>query len=194
MALLTLSGLVSGVFMAAEGAGHAAPAGAEHKAGLPQLAVETFGGQLFWLAVTFIALFVILSFFVLPRIRGVLERRQAAIGGDLAAAAAAKGKADDALKAYETALADARNRARTMADETRNAMRAESDQRRAAAEAKLNADLDQATAQIASTKSAALANVRGVASDTAAAIVERLTGETVSASEAQGAVDAALAR
>ena len=48
-----LIGLASrALFAAAEGAAHAEAA--EHKAGMPQLATETFAGQVFWLAISFV--------------------------------------------------------------------------------------------------------------------------------------------
>ncbi len=174
----------------AEGAAH----GAEHKTGLPQLAVETFAGQLFWLAICFVLLFVLLTFVVIPRIRGVLETRRGRIASDLAAAAAAKAGADAALKAYDAALAEARNRGRAMGDEARARVTAETEAARHAAEDKLNADLAAADSRIGATKTAALSNVRAVAADAAAEIVTRLTGESVTASDAGAAVDAALAR
>jgi F-type H+-transporting ATPase subunit b len=195
-----LIGLASSVlFAAAEGAAHATEAahaaeGAEHKTGLPQLAVETFVGQLFWLAISFALLFALLTFFIIPRIRGVLETRRARIQGDLAAAATAKGAADAALKAYEKAVADARARGRALAEDTRKATKADTDAKRADAEAGLAAKIAGAEAQVAATKSEALANIRAVAADTAAEIYARLTGESVTAAEAAGAVDAALAR
>lgn len=195
MAILTA--LASAAFWAAaESAPHAADAahGAEHKGGMPQLATETFAGQLFWLAISFVLLYVLLAFVVIPRIRKVLETRQARIAGDLAAAASAKEAADAALKAYETALNDARNRGRTLGDETRARVKGETEAARHAAEEKLNADLAAADARIGASKTAALSHVRSVAADTAAEIVARLTGESVSAADAGAAVDAALAR
>lgn len=195
MAILTA--LASAVLAtAAESAPHAEAAahGAEHKQGLPQLAVETFAGQLFWLAISFVLLYVLLSVVVIPRIRRVLETRRTRIAGDLAAANSAKEAADAALKAYETALADARARGRTLADEARAKVKAETEAARHAADEKLNADLAAADARINATKTEALSHVRSVAAETAAEIVARLTGESVGAPEAGAAVDAALAR
>ena len=195
MAILTaLSPAILAV--AAETAPHAEAAahGAEPKAGLPQLAVETFAGQLFWLAIAFVLLYVLLAFVVIPRIRNVLETRRSRIAGDLAAAASAKEAADAALKAYDAALNDARTRGRKLGDETRAAVKTETDAARHAAEEKLNADLAAAEARIAALKTTAMSNVRTVAAETAAEIVTRLTGETVAANDAGSAVDAALAR
>lgn len=191
MAILTAL-TSAAIFAAAEGAAHAE--GAEHKTGLPQLAIETFAGQVFWLAISFVVLFVLLSWVVIPRIRGVLEMRRDRIAGDLAAAAAAKAEADGALKAYDKAVAEARARGRALAEETRRKTKAESDASRSEAEAALNAKIATSEEQLAAATAAAMTNIRAVASETAAEIYTRLTGETMAAPDALPAVDAALAR
>ena len=197
MAILT-SLSSAAIFVAAETATHGADAAhggeAAHKTGLPQLAVETFAGQLFWLAIAFVVLYVLLATVAIPKIRGVLEARQGKIAGDLAQASALKAQADAALKAYEKDVADARARARALADETRSQMKAESDAKRHDAEAKLATDIQAAEATIQGLKTAALANVKTVAAESAADIVTRLSGETITAGEAEAAVVAAMAR
>jgi F-type H+-transporting ATPase subunit b len=191
MAILIGSAL-SVLLAASESAAHGEAA--EHKAGLPQLAIETFVGQLFWLAISFVLLFVLLNFIAIPRIRGVLERRRATISGDLAAAAAAMGDADAALKAYEKAVGDARARSRALADETRKATQADTDAKRHAAEESLAAKIADAETQVAATKSGALASIRSVAADTAAEIYARLSGDSVTPADADAAVATAMAR
>jgi F-type H+-transporting ATPase subunit b len=172
----------------------AAAHGAEHKAGLPQLATETFAGQLFWLAITFVLLYAVLSLVVIPRIRGVLQARQGAIKGDLEAAALARSQADSALKAYEKSVDEARASARRTADEARAATKAEVDAKRTETEAKLAADIGAAETRIGQLKATAMANVKAIAAETAAEIVTRLSGEPLTAGDAAKAVDAALAR
>ena len=99
-----------------------------------------------------------------------------------------------ALAAYEKALADARNRAQAIGAEIRDKLHAEAEERRKVLEAKLNAQLAEAEKSIASTKSAAMTNVRGIAVDAASAIVERLTGAAPAAPAVAAAVDDALKR
>ena len=55
-------------------------------AGLPQLDVTTFSNQIFWLVVTLVVIYLILSKVALPRIASVLADRQGTITNDLAAA------------------------------------------------------------------------------------------------------------
>jgi F-type H+-transporting ATPase subunit b len=81
------------------------------------------------------------------------------------------------VAAYEKALADARSRAQAIANENREKHAAEAEAARKATEDKLNAKLVESEKAIASTKASAMSNVRGIASDAARTIVERLIGK-----------------
>ena len=59
-------------------------------------------------------------------------------------------------------------------------------------ESQLNSKLAEAEKTIAATKTAAMANVRGIAVDTASAIVQRLIGTAPSSSAVEAAVADAL--
>ena len=164
------------------------------KGGFPPFQKETFASQLVWLAITFVALYLLISRIAVPRIGGIIDERARRIEGDFAAAQAMKDESTAALAAYEKSLADARNRAQAIGAEIRDKLNAEADAKRKATEAKLNADLADAEKQIAATKTAAMANVRGIAIDAAAAIVERLVGTVPPAPAVAAAVDDALKR
>ena len=99
-----------------------------------------------------------------------------ASSSDLDKAAKLKAETDAAIAAYEKALADAKAKAQAIAAETRDKLAAETDARRKALEADLTAKLAAAEAQIVDGKTKAMQNVRGIAVDAAAAIVERLMG------------------
>ena len=76
--------------------------------GMPQLCGEWMGNQVFWLVVTLVVIFFVLSKIALPRIASVLAERAGTITNDLAAAEDLKQKAVEAEEAYNKALADAR--------------------------------------------------------------------------------------
>jgi F-type H+-transporting ATPase subunit b len=162
------------------------------KGGFPPFQKETFASQLVWLAITFVALYLLISRIAVPRIGGILEERSKRIEGDFAAAQRMKDDSEAALAAYEKSLAEARAKAQAIGAEIRDKLHAEGEERRKALEAKLNTQLADAEKQIAATKSAAMSNVRGIAVDAAAAIVERLTGTAPAAPAVQAAVDSAL--
>src|SRR5438552_14098685 len=85
----------------------------EHGGGFPPFQKDTFASQFLWLALTFVALYLLMSRIALPRIGTILEARRKRIDGDLAEAARLKDASDAAIAAYETSLADARGRAQT---------------------------------------------------------------------------------
>jgi F-type H+-transporting ATPase subunit b len=168
--------------------------GASGKPAFPPFQSETFASQLVWLAITFVALYLLMSRVALPRIGSIFEERRDRIADDLAEAQRLKDDSDVAIGNYEKALADARNRAQAMANETRERMSAEADERRKALEQQLNVKLAEAERTITATKTAAMTNVRGIAVDAAAAIVERLIGTAPAAASVEAAVDTALKR
>ncbi len=158
----------------------------------PPFQKEYFASQLFWLALAFVILYVLMSKVALPRVAGILEARRARIAGDLAAAQQARDESEAAAAAYEKALADARNRAQAIANETRDKFAVEAETKRKALEADLNAKLVDAEKSIAATKASAMSNVRGIAVDSATAIVERLTGTAPPVATVDAAVDRVL--
>ncbi len=169
------------------------PAG-EHKAGFPPFDSHSFASQLVWLAIAFVLLFVLMSKWALPRVGSVIENRQKRIDGDIAEAGKLKEQSDAAVAAYEKALADARANAQAIANETRDKQAAEAETRRKALEDELNVKLTDAEKTIATTKQAAMSNVRGIAEDATRAIVERLIGKAPSDQAVTTAVADALKR
>lgn len=167
--------------------------GGEHGTGaFPPFDPSTFGTQLLWLALAFGALYAIMSRVALPRIGEILETRRDRIEGDLAEAERLRQKTDQAIAAYEQALAEARRHAQGIAEETRMSIKADLDSRRAGVEADLGTKLTAAEARIQQTKTAALANVDEIAAETAQALVAQLIG-TVSLESARNAVAAVAA-
>jgi F-type H+-transporting ATPase subunit b len=163
-----------------------------HKASFPPFEKDTFASQLVSLLIAFVALYLIVSKIALPRVGGLLEARQNAIEGDLAEAQKLKDASDEALKAYESELAAARSRAHAIGTETREKLSAASEAERKQLEQRLAVKLAEAEKTIASTREAAMRNVRGIAAEAAAAIVQRLTGMSPDDKSVDSAVDASL--
>ena len=171
---------------------HTEADGGHHGGGFPPFESSTFASQLVSLAIFFVVLYVIVSKLALPRIGGAIEARQNKIEGDLAEAQKLKDQSDAALKAYETELANARANAQAIGNETREKLNAASEAERKALEEKLTAKLADAEKQIATTRTNAMSNVRGIAADAAGAIVQQLAGVTPDANAVNSAVDASL--
>jgi F-type H+-transporting ATPase subunit b len=163
-----------------------------HGRAFPPFQKDTFASQLVSLAIAFVALYLIVSRIALPRVGSLLDERQKAIEDDLAQAQKLKDASDDALKAYESELAAARSRAQAIGAETREKLNAASEAERKRLEERLSHKLTEAEKTIASTREAAMRNVRGIAAEAAAAIVQRLTGLAPDGKALDSAVDASL--
>lgn len=160
-----------------------------HSEVFPPFDPVSFGGQLLWLAITFGALYLLMSRVALPRIGGILETRRTRIEGDLKEAERLRQETEKAAAAYEAALAEARKNAHGIAEETRAGIKADIDGRRADVEAGLAKRVAEAETRIQADKEAALTNVGSIAAETAQALVAKISG-TVTAAEARAAVAA----
>ncbi len=161
--------------------------------GLPQLNVDDFAPQLVWLAITFVALYLLMARVALPRIATVLENRRDRIASDLDTAARLREETDEVIAAYEQELAEARAKAHAIAGETRDKLNKELAEERAKVEETIAAKITAAEAEIAAAKAKALGEVNAVAKEAAAAIVQSLAGIKPTAKDLDEAVKAAKA-
>ena len=83
-----------------------------------------------------------------------------------------------------------RARAQRTATEAKSKAAEESKARQQVLETELNKKIGEAEASIAKSRDAAMANVRGIAADTAAAITEKLTGQASESADVEAALDA----
>src|SRR5277367_3102832 len=108
----------------------------EKSGGFPPFDTSTFPSQLFWLAITFGFLFVVLWRVAGPRINTAITGRRDTINAAIDEAARSRADAEAAQGAYEDALAKARGRANALAEETRGKLNAEIAHAKAEADAK----------------------------------------------------------
>ncbi|MFU8777857.1 MAG: F0F1 ATP synthase subunit B' [Roseovarius sp.] len=156
---------------------HDAAGQAASTPGLPQLDFSTFGNQIFWLLVTLVVIYFVLSRIALPRIAAVLAERQGAITNDLAAAEDLKVKAVEAEQAYLKALADARTEAQAIVGQAKAEIKAELDVATAKADAEISARAAEGEKKIAEIRANAMSSVKEVAVAAAAEIVAVMGGK-----------------
>jgi F-type H+-transporting ATPase subunit b len=145
---------------------------------MPQLDFSTFSNQIFWLIVTLVAIYFILSRLALPRIAGVLAERQGTINNDVNMAEELKEKAVAAEDAYNKALNDARSEAARIVEATKAEIKEELDAAIAMADAQISEKAKTGEEAIAEIRSNALASVKEVAAATTADLVVALGGKS----------------
>ena len=155
---------------------------------MPQLDISTWPSQIFWLAITFLALFFVISRVAIPRTGGVIQKRKSTIANDLAKAQALKADVDATVKTYEAALAESRAKAHAIAQENRNRLNAEVDAERHKLDQELGARIAAAEKQVAASRAKAMGDVQLAAADVVAAIVAELIGTRVTTEAAADAV------
>ena len=127
----------------------------------------------------------------LPRIGSVLDMRRAHIARDIDTAETLRRETEEAIAAYEQAIAEAKLKAQGIAQEGRAKLNEEIAAERVKLDRQLAAKSKEAEARIDEAKASALKEVNTVAADVAADIVQRLIGVTPSGSELAKAVEAA---
>jgi F-type H+-transporting ATPase subunit b len=143
---------------------------------MPQLDPSVWPTQLLWLAITFIALYLVIWRVALPRIADVLEARQRKLDDDLKKATVLKEEAETILAEYEKMRADAQASAHDVLQKAQDQMKAEAERQHAEASSRLAKQTEEAEARIAEAKSAALASLEGTVNEVVAAATEKLIG------------------
>lgn len=158
---------------------------------MPQLNPLDWGPQLIWLLITFGILYLLMVKVALPRIGSVIEARAAQIAKDLATADKLRRDTEEAIAAYEQALAEAKQKAHAIVEEGRAQLKEETAAERAKLEGELAKKSAEAEARIEQAKKSAMREVNAVAVDVATDIVNRLIGIAPGKTEIEKAVQAA---
>lgn len=159
---------------------------------MPQLDVGLYPNLIFWLIVSLVAIYLMLTRVALPRIQAILAERSDAISNDLERAATFKRRAQDAEAAYNAALAKAREDAQKIAAETKAQINRELATLMAKADAEIAAKSAESEARLRQIEASATESVTEVARATAAEIVAAFGPRAASAKVIEAAVAARL--
>ena len=159
--------------------------------GLPQFEFQPWFGQIVYLIFLFAILYWLMAKVFVPRLRGVIDQRAATIADAVQTARQVQAEAAGQAEAAKAEVEAARASSRSLAAAAKARVTDAANARAAEEEAVVNARIAEAETAIGKTRDAAMTNVGTIASDTAAAIVERLTGKAPTAADATAAVKGA---
>lgn len=162
--------------------------GPESAGGLPQFEFQHWGGQIIYLVFLFVVLYLLIAKVYAPRIRRVFDERASTIATAIDTARQVQAEAAGQAEAAKAEVERARAEARQHAAAARARVAEEAQQRQSAEEAKVAARIAEAEAAIGKSRDQAMSHVSAIASETAAAMVKRLTGAEVTAAQAAAAV------
>ena len=163
---------------------------------MPQLDFHNrlLASQIVWGAVIFVAFHLLVSRWGLPKVSSVLEMRASTIAGDLDRARASKAEADVAAAEQAAARKQAYAQSQAAVAEATRTAKEEAAARGAAQDARLDEQLKASEAQIGAARQAAMGAMRQVATETAVAVLARLTdGRVMDDHRVQDAVGTILA-
>lgn len=151
-----------------------------------------FFSQLFWLLLVFGIIYFFIGRGMVPKIRSVVDQRDAKIADDLAAAQTAREDAEAAEAAYRERLDASRSEAMRVAQDAKQKAALETEKRLKAVDEQIGVRIAEAEERIRATSDDARRELEPVAAEAASQLVAKLTGQKVAAAEAQPAVKAVL--
>jgi F-type H+-transporting ATPase subunit b len=155
---------------------------------MPQLDFASFSSQLFWLAVCFVILYVVLTKAALPGIREVLQSRQDRIAGDLDKADAAQKEAETLKASYTQTLEAARQKSVAAIALAAAAIQKEQAAKNAELDATLTQQMDEAEKSMATKRAEVSQQMAPVAVKLSHSIIESLLHKKIDTAQIEAAI------
>ena len=187
LALVALVLVVTSVSALASGGG-------EHggNAGLPQLNPNTMMTQIFWLVVSFVALYFMLFGVALPRIESALSARESRISWDITKADEIRNQSNAVLASTDRMLARVQDQAREIIVRTSSQGQASGKTLMDRFDKELTRSTREAEARIVAAKNTALGELSKTATDLTVQVASRLAAVNIDSTSAAAAVTVAI--
>ena len=155
---------------------------------MPQLNPEFWISQIFWLIISFGILFIILSKFILPKIRNNIEFRKSEILDNIETAEKQKTEAENKLKNYEELIIQSKNEAKNYFNDARKKIIEDIDKKQSL-DKEINIEISKAEVEVAELIKQAPEKIKKIAIETSSDIIRQLIGEEVNNSSISAIVD-----
>jgi F-type H+-transporting ATPase subunit b len=160
----------------------------EEPSGIDLILPET--AELIWGIISFVVVAVLLSKFVFPKLKEVVDKRSETIQQDLEAAEASKSEAQGMLDEYKKQMADARSEANRVIEDSRQ--QAEQVRKDIIAKAEKDSEsiVARAQEQIEAERTRAVSELQSTISNLSIELAEKVVGRSIDASAQKDLVDA----
>ena len=155
---------------------------------MPQLDFSTWIGQIFWLIVSFVAMYVLMSTFVVPRIQSIASRREQKISGDLKRAEELKAEAESILQDYTAQMEKAQEEAEEIIKNAREEAQKIHDKKIAEFNEQNNESTEKSLAKIKKAKDEAMKEIDDIAENIAVEAINKVAGIKVDKKEINKAI------
>ena len=162
---------------------------AAESGGMPQLNPEFWISQIFWLIISFGILFVILSKFILPKIRNNIELRKSQILDNIETAEKQKVESENKLKDYENLILNSKNEAKNYFNDARKKIIEDINKKRLLLEDDLNKEIERTEKEVIDLIDKAPEKINRIAIETSSDLMKLLIGEDVNNSSISAIVE-----
>ena len=146
-------------------------------------------GEIFWGAVAFFSLWILMRYWLLPPLLRIREERQAKEIADLEAAESARTHAEQVRRDYDATMAEARAEANRVLEEARAAAEAERGRVVAAAESEVAVQRQESMAELEAARARAIEAIGGDVADLAVTAASRVVDAPVDAEAHRSTVE-----
>ncbi len=162
---------------------------AAEKVGMPQLDTEFWVSQIFWLAITFSILFVLLSKFILPKISANLEIRKSLILENISTAEKKRSDSYSKIEEYNEIIKKSKNDAKSLVNQAKDKLTKDINLKKEALEKDLSSEIKKVEMEIQEFRDKAPERINKIAVETSADLLQRLIGADVNNSSVSAIVN-----
>ena len=157
--------------------------------GMPQLNPEFWFSQIFWLTITFGILFLILSKFILPKIRNNLENRKSQIIENIEISDRQKKDSENKLQQYEKIILETKAKANNIFNSSKEKVKSDLDKKRLDFDEEISKNFENIEKEIVELKNSSFPKINSIAVETSTEIIKKLLGEDINKSNIAAIVD-----
>ena len=158
-------------------------------AGMPQLNPEFWAAQIFWLILTFSALYLIIWKIFLPRITYSIENRKSRIVNDLNEAQKLKENAEKKLKKYNEIIENSKKEAKKIIQESKKKLDKNIEEKKQKFNDEMEKEIIAAENEIRELKKSSISNINTIAVETSAEVIKQIINTEVNRSNLSAIVD-----
>ncbi|MDC0250588.1 F0F1 ATP synthase subunit B [Candidatus Pelagibacter sp.] len=162
---------------------------AAESGGMPQLNPEFWISQIFWLTLTFGALYIVLSKLILPKISDNLESRKSQILENIEAAEKQRENSEEKLKEYEEIVSKSKMEAKSIFNQAREKALKDIGAKREVLDKQIDEEISKAEQEIKGLQSGAAEKINKIAIETSSELIQKLIGAEVNNSSISAIVD-----
>ena len=159
------------------------------EAGMPQLDPTYWASQAFWLILVFVILYISISKFYLPKIKGNLVNRENKINKDLEDANNFKENSESKIKEYEIILENAKREVSKIHFESKNNLDKNIQLKKEEMEKEIEKEILKAQKEIYDMKKSSISSIQNISKNIASDIIENISGDKLNESSIKAAVE-----